>query len=117
MLLPFPTAHVEIIFWDLWWRKWCCLCCWLAQWVGLSTFCAHGCVLSCQLPLTRHIGHDFDGLWKDDWRTVSESVRRVCYMHHSLPLGVSSFCTSRSLFLLPVRAWGTISGELPVHSH
>ncbi|KAH9162268.1 hypothetical protein EDB89DRAFT_652979 [Lactarius sanguifluus] len=98
MHLPFPAAHTEILFWDLRWRKWCRLCRWPAPWVGLSDLCAHGCALSCQLPLTRHIGRAFNGLWKDDWRTVSESVRRVCYTRHSLPLGVFSLCTSRSLF-------------------
>ncbi|KAH9008804.1 hypothetical protein EDB84DRAFT_1549632 [Lactarius hengduanensis] len=31
--------------------------------VGLPfDLCAHGCALSCQLPLTRHIGRNFDGL-------------------------------------------------------
>ncbi|KAH9166662.1 hypothetical protein EDB89DRAFT_192901 [Lactarius sanguifluus] len=95
---PVPRCAYGDHFWDLRWRKWCRLCRWPAPWVGLSDLCAHGCALSCQLPLTRHIGRAFDGLWKDDWRTVSESVRRVCYTRHSLPLGVFSLCTSRSLF-------------------
>ncbi|KAH9046115.1 hypothetical protein EDB84DRAFT_1467745 [Lactarius hengduanensis] len=35
--------------------------------VGLPfDLCAHGCALSCQLPLTQHIARDSDGLWKDE---------------------------------------------------
>ncbi|KAH9024721.1 hypothetical protein EDB84DRAFT_1506371 [Lactarius hengduanensis] len=41
--------------------------------VGLPfDLCAHGCALSCQLPLTQHIARDCDGLWKDGRRTGPE---------------------------------------------
>ncbi|KAH9168868.1 hypothetical protein EDB89DRAFT_1989950, partial [Lactarius sanguifluus] len=98
MHLPFPAAHTEIIFGIYGGGNGVAFVVGLPRGLAFPTFCAHGCALSCQLPLTRHIGRAFDGLWKDDWRTVSESVRRVCYTRHSLPLGVFSLCTSRLLF-------------------
>ncbi|KAH9025245.1 hypothetical protein EDB84DRAFT_1440441 [Lactarius hengduanensis] len=62
--------------------------------VGLPfDLCAHGCALSCQLPLTLHIGRAFR---KGTQKTVSESVRRVYYTRHILPMGVFSLYAARS---------------------